>query len=75
MTTATHDEHYNAPEHALFVAFALRANTGKLGCTTGPGQQPRECTIAARHPARVLQEIPPQPSKTCRSEAVAPENP
>ena len=40
-----------------FVAFALREKTWKLGFTTGPAQKPRERAVAARHQARLLQEI------------------
>jgi hypothetical protein len=60
MTLAPHNEHYtamHAPEPVLFLAFALREKTWKLGFTTGYGQQPRERRIAARHPARLLQEV------------------
>jgi hypothetical protein len=60
MTTATRNEQstaMHATEPGLFLAFALRAKTWKLGCTTGPGQQPRERHIPARHQARVLQEV------------------
>ena len=39
------------------MAFAWSEKTWKLGCTTGPGHQPRERPVAARHPARLLQEI------------------
>jgi transposase len=39
------------------MALDLREKTWKLGFTTGPGQQPRERGVAARHQARVLQEI------------------
>jgi len=39
------------------MAFELRENTWKLGFTTGPGQKPRERTVAARNQARLLQEI------------------
>jgi transposase len=41
----------------LFGAFELSEKHWKLGFTTGHGQKPRERTIAARHQARVLQEI------------------
>jgi transposase len=64
MTTATHNEHHTTPERMLFVAFALREKTWKLGFTTGHGQQPRERGVAARHQARVLQEIA-QAKKRC----------
>ena len=60
MTTATHNEHYtetHAPEPVLFLAFELSEKTWKLGFTTGYGQQPRERSIAARHQARLLQEV------------------
>jgi len=39
------------------VAFALSEKTWKLGFTTGHGQKPRERSFAARHQARVLQEV------------------
>ena len=60
MTTATHNEHdtaTHAPEPVLFLAFELSEKTWKLGFTTGHGQQPRERSIAARHQARLLQEV------------------
>jgi transposase len=60
MTTATRPEHYTGmptPEPVLFLAFELRKNTWKLGFTTGHGQKPRERCSAARHQARVLQEV------------------
>ncbi len=57
MTTATHNQHDTTPERVLFMAFALSEKTWKLGCTTGPGQKPRERMVAARHQARVLQEV------------------
>ena len=56
-TTATHNGHDTTPERVLFVAFDLSEKHWKLGCTTGHGQQPRERSIAARHQARLLQEI------------------
>jgi transposase len=56
-TTATHNEHNTTPERVLFVAFELSENTWKLGFTTGHGQKPRERSFAARHQARVLQEV------------------
>jgi transposase len=39
------------------MALELRENTSKLGCTTGPGQKPRERGVAARNQGRVLQEV------------------
>src|ERR671936_1317617 len=39
------------------MAFELSEKTWKLGFTTGHGQKPRERAVAARHQARVLQEI------------------
>jgi transposase len=57
MTTATQNEHYNAHEAVLFLAFELGEKTWTLGFTTGHGQKPRERTIAARDPKRVLDEI------------------
>lgn len=56
-TPATHNAHDTTSERVLFVAFALREKTWKLGLTTGHGQKPRERTVAARHQARVLQEV------------------
>jgi transposase len=56
-TTATHNVHATTTERALFMAFALSEKTWKLGFTIGPGQKPRERAVAARHPARVLQEV------------------
>jgi transposase len=56
-TTATHNAHDTTIERVLFMAFELREKTWKLGCTTGHGQKPRERAVAARHQARLLQEI------------------
>ena len=56
-TAATHHEHGNTPAGTLFVAFELREKTWKLGFTTGHGQKPRERTVTARQPERVLDEI------------------
>jgi transposase len=56
-TTATHNEHDTTTERVLFVAFELSEKTWKLGFTTGPVQKPRERTVAARHQARLLQEV------------------
>ena len=56
-TAATHHEHSNTTEAALFMAFELREKTWKLGCTTGHGQKPRERTVPARQQERVLDEI------------------
>jgi transposase len=53
------------------VAFALREQTWKLGCTSGPGQQPRERPVAARHQARVLHEVA-QAKKRCGLPDTAP---
>jgi hypothetical protein len=39
------------------VAFELSEKTWKLGFTTGHGEKPRERTVAARHQARLLQEV------------------
>ena len=69
--TATHNAHDTTTERTLFVAFALREKHWKLGCTTGHGQKPRERTIAARHQARVLQEIAPA-TKRCGLPETAP---
>jgi transposase len=57
MTTAIHHEHGTTPEGSLFMALELGENTWKLGFTTGPGQKPRERTVAARNQACVLQEV------------------
>lgn len=56
-TTATPHAHHTTPERVLFVALERSEKTWKLGCTTGPGQQPRERSIAARNQTRVLQEV------------------
>jgi transposase len=56
-TTATHNGHDTTPARVLFVAFELSEKTWKLGFTTGHGQQPRERRVAARHQARLLQEV------------------
>ena len=70
-TTATHNTHDTTPERGLFVAFELREKTWKLGCTTGHGHKPRERTVAARHQARVLQEVT-QAKKRCGLPETAP---
>ena len=57
LTTATQNMHDNAHEPVLFMAFELREKTWKLGCTRGDGQPPRERTIAARDPQRLLHEV------------------
>jgi transposase len=57
MTTAPHNEPDTTSERVLFMAFELSEKTWKLGFTTGPGHQPRERPVAARHQARLLQEI------------------
>jgi transposase len=41
----------------LFLAFELSEKSWKLGCTLGHGQKPRERTIAARDPKRLLEEV------------------
>jgi hypothetical protein len=51
--------HDTTPERVLFVAFALRAKTWKLGCPMGHGQKPRERSIAAGNQAHVLHEVAP----------------
>jgi transposase len=58
-TPATRHQHDTPPERVLFVAFELSEKTWKLGFTTGHGQKPRERTVAARHQARLLQEVAP----------------
>jgi transposase len=57
MTTATHNEPDTTSERVLFMAFELSEKTWKLGFTPGPGHKPRERPVAARHQARLLQEI------------------
>jgi transposase len=57
MTTAPHNAHDTTPERVLFVAFELSEKTWKLGFTTGHGPKPRERGFAARHQARLLQEV------------------
>jgi hypothetical protein len=57
LTTATQNEHYTAHEAVLFLAFERGEKTWTRGCTTGHGQQPRECTIAARDPQRLLEAV------------------
>jgi transposase len=56
-TTAPHNGHDTTTERVLFVAFELSEKTWKLGFTLGHGQKPRERTVAARHQARLLQEV------------------
>jgi hypothetical protein len=55
-TTATHNAYGTTPERVLFMAFALRETTWKLGFTTGPGQKPRARAVAARDQERLRQE-------------------
>ena len=57
MTTAPHNAHDTTPARVLCVAFALREQTWKLGCTTGHGPKPRERGCAARTQARLLPEV------------------
>src|SRR5262249_12298010 len=55
MTTPAPPNAYGTTtERGLLMAFELRENTWKLGCTTGPGQKPRERAVAARDPGRLL---------------------
>ena len=51
MTTVTpiRIAHEITDRPALFLAFALRVNPWKLGCTTGAAQRPRERNGPARH--------------------------
>jgi transposase len=56
-TTATHNGHDTITARVLFVAFELSEKTWKLGFTIGHGQKPRERPVAARHQARLLQEV------------------
>src|SRR2546428_8703459 len=56
-TAATHHAKGNTTEAMLFVAFALREKTWKLGFTPGHGHKPRERSMPARDHARVLDEI------------------
>jgi transposase len=55
-STATHKAYGTTTERVLLMAFALRENLWKLGCTTGPGQKPRERAVAARDQGRLLPE-------------------
>ena len=57
MPTAIPHEHGTTPEGSLLMAVELGENTWKLGFTTGPGQKPRERTVAARNQACVRQEV------------------
>ena len=57
LTTATPNAHYSATEPVLFVAFELSEKTWKLGFTIGQGQNPRERTMVARDPKRLLDEV------------------
>jgi hypothetical protein len=56
-TLAPRNTQDTTTEGTLFVAFALREKTWKLGCTTGHGQTPRERTVTARQQERVLDDI------------------
>jgi hypothetical protein len=74
LTTATRNAQYTAmpaTEPVVFLAFALRAQTWKLGCATGHGQQPRARSIPTRHQARVLHEVA-QAKRRCGLPATAP---
>ena len=57
MTTAIQNEHDNATEPGLFMAFELSENTWKLGFSIGHGQKPRERPMAARDLKRLLDEV------------------
>lgn len=59
MTTTTRTPQSTAPAAAtpLLLAFELGERTWKLGLTTGLGQRPRVCSIAAGAVDRVLEEI------------------
>jgi transposase len=56
-TLAPRNTQDTTTEGTLFVAFALREQTWKRGCTTGHGQKPRERTVTARQQERVLDDI------------------
>jgi transposase len=57
MPTATQNEHDNAHEPVLLMAFELSEQTWKRGCTLGPGQPPRERPMAARDTPRLLHAV------------------
>jgi hypothetical protein len=59
MTTATHNEHDNTPAAVLFMAFKLRENSWRPGCSMGHGQQPRAHPLTARALKRLLDEVVP----------------
>ena len=56
-TAATRNGWESMTEGTLFVAFELSEKTWKLGFTKGHGQKPRERTVTARQPERILDEI------------------
>jgi transposase len=56
-TNATHHALDHADEGVLFVALELSEKTWKAAFTTGQGQKPRERTITARDPQRLLEEV------------------
>jgi len=56
-TPATRNVQESMTAGTLFVAFALREKTWKLGFTTGHGQKPRERTVTARQQECVLDAI------------------
>jgi transposase len=56
-TNATHYALAHADEGVLFVALELSEKTWKAAFTTGHGQKPRERTITARDPQRLLEEV------------------
>jgi transposase len=56
-TNATHHALEHADAGVLFVALELSEKTWKAAFTTGHGQKPRERTITARDPQRLLEEV------------------
>jgi hypothetical protein len=59
MTTVTpiRIAHEMTDRPALLRAFALSVTQGKLGCTTGAAQRPRERHVPARHLEAVREDI------------------
>jgi transposase len=54
--TTPHDQQSTA-QPTVFLAFALGVTTGKVACTTGAAQRPRERSVPARDIAAVREDI------------------
>ena len=56
-TTATHNAHDTTTERSCLWPLNCVKTPGSWAAPRGHGQKPRERAVAARHQARVLQEI------------------